>query len=448
MKKKWWLPFIFFLLSTSVVWANGGPVAWTETTPVGAVGLKQNDDISLVREDLAIDILDLNTYKVKAQYKLSSSAQIDKLQFGVPISWTIGGFYDIDPETIEEQYDRAPPEEIMKDIDKISRMIKIGVNGTSVSCTPVFDRHIFPFAKKEDSNPGSYTRVAAWCVAAIDFRKGDNRVSLEYNAQMDFEDMEFSKSALTEFSDRTISYLLYPAGYWNGIAREIHISVDPGPYQGYLKIKHPDRFIKKNNRWVWDRNKVDLNEAGKVDIILDRRVPEANQLATWNKREYLKFNEMTTVRASSELPPGKTSTYKAKNVLDGNPDTAWCEGKPNNGAGEYLEFRSQKESFSKVNNFCRLEGLTLSNGYQKNQSVYTLNNRIKKIAISDCQGGHRTEVPLLLQGTDYRFATELIKEKLDLIPDSSCFRIEILDTIPGKVNDTCISEVSLVVNCG
>jgi len=449
MSKYWWFPAILLLI-TPEVWANGGPVAWTETTPVGAIGLKQNQSVSLVSENLQIKVLDLNTYSVKAHYRLHSSARLSKLQFGVPINWTFSEFRDVDPDTLENRYDQPPPKEVVKDVTNISQGIRLKVNGSPVRCRPMFDRHAFLFAKQEDSQPGSNTRVAAWCVATIGFKKGENRLSLEYHAQMDFEDMVFSKSALTEFSDRGLTYLLYPAGYWDGVAGEIQIVIDPGPYKGYLTIKQPQGFVQDNERWVWTQKQVDLKQVRMVDVTLDRSVDDANQLATWNKWGDIKFNKATTVRASSELPPSKKTTYVAANVLDGDPDTAWCKGAPGDGVGQYLEFRAKKDSFAKnMESFCTLEGLIVSKGYLKSQGVYMLNNRISKIAISDCNGGNKTEVPSLVKADDYRFGTAFIRRGyLRFIPNASCFRIEILDTIPGQVNDTCISEVSLVVNCG
>lgn len=206
----------------------------------------------------------------------------------------------------------------------------------------------------------------------------------------------------------------------------------------------------------------------------------ANELSNWNNHSYVKFNDCALVKPSSELAPIKKITYSAKNILDGNAKTAWCADKANDSEGMFLEFRSKQGTFAgSLKDYCSIEGLMLTTGYTKNQNIYLSNNRIKRIAISDCNGNFR-EVYSFKPDKDFRFGATLIKNempeeawnkfikayrakhgnnythpdykkapkpKMDFIKQTSCFRIEILETEGSEANDTCISEVALVINC-
>lgn len=477
---------VFAILSVIFVqrsWANGGPVAWTETTPVGAIGLEQNTEVSLKRERLDIKVTGLNTYRVDAGYELYSQNFIDNLEFGVPINWIVD-FSDLEPEQLAELAKKGPSQGVISEIHEILKTISITFNGEKIAGQPIHNDQYFKFAQKDDLKFGDNTTIRSWYVAKIKLKKGKNTIALQYDGQLDFEDYQFSKSALTTFDDRKFNYLLYPAGYWSGLVDEIIVSVDPGPYYDYIDVLLPTSdFTRKGHTWFWRGSNVDLKEVRAMVISLSKIVPAAHQLTTWNGQSRVRLNEFAEVRASSELPPVKQITYSAVNVLDGNSQTAWCAGKKSDGGNCYLEFRSKQDTFAdSMGYYCSIEGLMMAAGYTKSQKIYSTNNRIKKIAISDCEGKFR-EVCTLRPEKDYRFGSILIENelpkeayekfmrdykakhgndythpdlkkapeaKMDFIQTSSCFRVEILETEAGETGeagDTCISEMAIVWNC-
>ena len=71
--------------------------------------------------------------------------------------------------------------------------------------------------------------------------------------------------------------------------------------------------------------------------------------------------------ASSELPDDGNVTYAARNVYDGDLNTAWTENAYGMGEGEWIEV-----SFDK-----KIPGaLTIYNGYQKTEDLYYQNARV------------------------------------------------------------------------
>lgn len=263
--------------------------------------------------------------------------------------------------------------------------------------------------------------------------------------------------------------------------KSLKVIIDPGPYYDHVEFLSPAFVFTKNDRtWIWHGSQVDLKKITAIHLALSKTVVAANELSNWNNLSYVKFNDCASAKSSSELPPIEKIMYSAKNILDGNAKTAWCADKANDGESVFLEFTSKQDIFAScLREYCSIEGLMLTTGYIKNQNIYSSNNRIKKIALSDCSGKFRN-VYSIQPDEDFRFGAILIKNeiperawnkfikgyrakhgnnythpdykkapkpKMDFIRQTSCFRIEILETEGSEANDTCISEAALVINC-
>jgi hypothetical protein len=77
------------------------------------------------------------------------------------------------------------------------------------------------------------------------------------------------------------------------------------------------------------------------------------------------------VNASSTAEPGRTATYDAKNLLDGDPATSWVEGKKDDGVGEGVFFRFNPGT--KVTTFF------VQNGYNASEKLWNQNGRVKQL---------------------------------------------------------------------
>ncbi|HUX97323.1 MAG TPA: hypothetical protein VMV47_16435 [Bacteroidales bacterium] len=115
---------------------------------------------------------------------------------------------------------------------------------------------------------------------------------------------------------------------------------------------------------------------------------------------------------SSELEPGnpfegELGPYGAHNLLDDDPATAWVEGVKGYGKGEYFHIDL---------GYALPEKLEIRNGYQKSETVFKKNSRVKSIKVTLFVGfhmpGHVTEI-----GDGY-YAKQIGSENLVVLRDA------------------------------
>jgi hypothetical protein len=138
------------------------------------------------------------------------------------------------------------------------------------------------------------------------------------------------------------------------------------------------------------------------------------------------------IKASSTLNSEKDTKYQAKNANDLSYQTAWVEGKPDEGIGEYLEY-------SFYNKSPRITQIIISNGYVKSDAAWKNNNRVKKLRLS-INGKAFGILNLEDSKNDQIFDLGTFghnKNGTDLI-----LKFEIAEVYKGdKFNDTAITEI-------
>ncbi len=138
------------------------------------------------------------------------------------------------------------------------------------------------------------------------------------------------------------------------------------------------------------------------------------------------------VKSSSSLNSEKGIKYHAKNANDLSYRTAWVEGKPDEGIGEYLEYYFK-------NNSPRITEIIISNGYMKSETAWKNNNRVKKLKLI-INGKLFGILNLEDSKSDQTFELGTFghnKNGTDLI-----LRFEIVEVYKGdKFNDTAITEI-------
>ncbi|MGN9167659.1 hypothetical protein DX902_03640 [Paenibacillus jamilae] len=130
------------------------------------------------------------------------------------------------------------------------------------------------------------------------------------------------------------------------------------------------------------------------------------------------------IKASSTLPSKGTQTYDAKNLVDRDSSTAWCEGVNGNGEGETIVL--DLGSLQKVN------GIQIINGYAKSEKSYRENNRVQQLKLEFSDGSS-------LEMNDFN-TRKKFKEPIH----TSFIKLTILSVERGtKYQDTCISDIRL-----
>lgn len=132
-----------------------------------------------------------------------------------------------------------------------------------------------------------------------------------------------------------------------------------------------------------------------------------------------------TFCGSSVLSPQAGNVYVPRNLVDDNLTTAWVEGKPGDGIGEWIlaDFTAVK----------KVTAIRLLNGYHKNVDVFKKNNRVREAEIVFSNGKKQ---PISLQDRDGAqdfIMPEPVEARWVQVKIVSVFRGE-------KFQDTAISE--------
>ncbi len=132
---------------------------------------------------------------------------------------------------------------------------------------------------------------------------------------------------------------------------------------------------------------------------------------------------------SSALAPQGSNTYGPRNLAR---DGAWCEGKKGYGIGEIIKLRY--EPYETDNGPPSYDRLIIGNGYDKSNSTFVDNSRVKQIEIKTDK--ERSWVRSLQDKMGEQVV--LLGEEISPVSIS----ITILSVYPGrKYQDTCISTL-------
>lgn len=133
--------------------------------------------------------------------------------------------------------------------------------------------------------------------------------------------------------------------------------------------------------------------------------------------------------ASSVRKSEDGNFYFPNFAFDNNPATAWCEGAPGAGLGEWLQFNFDRE--------VTLKQIKIQPGYFKNDKVWAKNNRLAKITVKFSDNSTR----------ELSFSDERKQQTLDIgRTRTNWVKITIEDYFAGASDsdDTLISDVSFV----
>lgn len=143
-----------------------------------------------------------------------------------------------------------------------------------------------------------------------------------------------------------------------------------------------------------------------------------------------------TPSASSTLAGGG---YGVKNLSDHKAATAWVEGKPEDGIGEWVEFKFDKQAWEdKAYAFAGV--IYIVNGYAKTPALFRENNRVKTLRVS-YNGRVLCDLALADTMQLQTFRIQQLRPANCMLGDT--IRFEIRDVYRGtKYRDTCLTELS------
>lgn len=185
--------------------------------------------------------------------------------------------------------------------------------------------------------------------------------------------------------------------------------------------------VNSNNRGNNNSSDKETNNSDNTANANEKTGKSGNQNANTSNGDQAKAALSITATASSTRVPLKSYTYEAAQVLDKNLQTAWIEGVPGPGLGEWIRCDFDRE--------VKLNRITLTPGYFKNPSIWKQNNRLAAATLYFSDGSSRR----------YTFPDLMQERLLDTGGIRTRFvRLVIDEMYPGSVDseDTAISEIS------
>lgn len=162
---------------------------------------------------------------------------------------------------------------------------------------------------------------------------------------------------------------------------------------------------------------------------------------------------IATVSTSSELKSQGTSSYGKGNLTDMTESTAWAEGKPGLGLGEWIEFKitdaykkwgyNDKDFVPKA-----IRGVfVIQTGYAKSPGIWKRNGR--PVKLRSYHNGRPVSIVMLRDTPDFQLFNIFPDGQEVEIREGDVIRFEILDVVKGmRDEDACISEFHIEGSCG
>ena len=142
-----------------------------------------------------------------------------------------------------------------------------------------------------------------------------------------------------------------------------------------------------------------------------------------------------TIAATSTLGPGKTARYDAINLLDGDRNTAWVEGRQGDGVGERLIMLMRPNAI--------IKGILVENGYAASADLWRKNSRVKELSFEVVfSDGSMGQGGVLLSDSDQAQFFFLGFKKSDSLAVGE-ITFTIISVYPGtKYDDSCLATLS------
>ncbi len=432
------LPLLLLLASPAAL-PNGGPVAWSPPTGMGDGSPQVSARVRLVREDLHLKIgADPDVYEVEARYVLSNPGAPVRVRYGVPLTWA--------DEQAEDEKEAA--------LQRAARGVSIELGGARGGCEvgPVLEEpqpFPVPGLHASESPP-----IVAWCLTELTIPTGEAvPLTLRYRAATRFTDRETSTSPTTRFDTRDLIYPLFPAAGWAG-RPDLNVRLDLGSWAETTTILHPAGARRVGDVYSWSLPKTDLRELAAIVAQVDVDAVFGHRQLVATNRQQEAYSMTLSARASSVLAGGG---YEVDGLLDGLAETAWCEGVEGDGVGEWVELsvaRPPREAY------CQVHGLVIVPGYARSQAVWEDNNRVASVSVGPCGG--EAELVALSPSRRHDASATLIElaaapsglrlslaQSLITNPSQACVRVTLQSVEAGaRHQDTCLSELAALINCG
>ncbi|MCX6850470.1 MAG: hypothetical protein NTY98_16240 [Verrucomicrobia bacterium] len=412
------------LLVTTAMHANGGGYS------KGVVSTSAFQPIGVEQVEMLSELLEINLHieyaDVRIEYVLHNPGKKVTVECGFPAVFDNPGGYP--PPLAPGQ--RATPRK-PQELEAFSLL----ADGKAIAAKVTEDEAVVPGF--------SVRKIASWHVVKIPFAEGQTRhIQVSYR-----NPYHISFHSVSEDWTRTapsLTYAFSAAALWAGPIKQGTVivnatSVDPAK----VRFNHPKRFVGEKGTWKWSF--ADLEPTLEDDLVIQTHLDEhgynGGYLAEggeWkdgsrkNARWMMKAG--FTATASSFLKEADGTEHKPENVRSWLRSSAWVEGHPSDGVGEFITLTLKKPA--------KVGRVRIVNGFARSRELYEANNRVMMLKVSVNDGKpFNVEVPdEFLQEERFWFDLPANSELVKTV------KLEIAAIYPGTTyRDTAISSVELLV---
>lgn len=504
------IALIALIMKSNLALANLGISELGATSLNGDPQTVDISPVNLISEDLSLEITSWETYKVKAKYRLDGTKlkKETKVSFFLPLTnyffdashWTkepAGSDYlseDLqklyfrskyspfkdsedrkesltkeDEEKVHEALYPFEPKTMAKNLTKALATLKIEINGQSVSCNVDLVEGAsarWNTWRKECgvSFSGNCDFNKWWPKDSFPYRcngvlkiepKRINEINFSYVGSFEYvsesTDEEYDSLGFRSVSDRELVYHLWPAAKWgNGKVQDLTVKISNSMEPGISAIGLPFRKDRDGNYFYYGKN-VDFSKYRTIQMKIPAHLPNADlSVALFSKSalSVAAYSVKPKLSASSTLKQSSSLNYSTENLLDGKLETAWCEGAPGPGKGQWLVLDFSKarvvDSANIINfDYRNLKSIKMTVGYAKSRQVFLQNTRPKVFNISTCSNKVLDTYEVSRADLDY-FKSNINVQIFPNAPPTDfdgCIKISFDQVEKGTSEDLCLSEV-------
>lgn len=406
--------------------ANGGGADLNAVYSSGKVKLVPAPELSVESE--TIDIRFEGEYaKVRTTYSLLNAAEARTFDFAFAV------------DAVKDNFGWGEPWDGVSDV---SREWALMLPEFSISQSGVARKVV---ARDEEYKAWAYGRDTAilrrWMIATLVLARGANEIVVEYRIQLASAEYGWDTKGprphglYPDRSDGVFIYDLAPSGsFGNGRAKRLTVSYDfsAALAAGFRVVESfPLGAVSGADTVTATWEDFDYASAPPLRVELD---PLGYLLRTGSERAPL---PVASVRASSILG----TAYGAEKAVDGDLSTAWAEGAPGPGIGEWIEFSFPEGAGPRL--------LLVAGGFMANARLYDANNRVARLRIEFGYEGRKpeaVEVDVAPRAYPVSVPFSSFHEYATAIPLRTpicvSVRITVLAVEAGsRYDDTCLAEV-------
>lgn len=444
---------LLFTLTSHLACANG----WMSESPYLKGGeIIIDSSIDLVSEDIYFELYE-NKFITKVTYNVQSSTPSYSGTLSFPVLCKSKEYetdnidcindFSVSINGIKTSFSEADSSELLQ----FEKQFKTNVYDKNIISQHFNKGGIHPTTPEQ----GSYVKLFN---ASIHSSGPSFSIKVEYSTPYYYNWSGFTKSSLYYYSNDLVFYDFRPASSWvEKPATKLSVIIKNIGAKGEIVLPS-DWSFDQPVKGTYSAKISPFVPAKTKNLIIG--INQSNFKQYKSHKETNKNIEFSI--SSTDTLPHKKNRYEAQNASDSRASTAWCTRNKTSKIRMEISPKASKKPYH-----CQFEGIGIMNGYTKSEKTWRNNRKVKRgiFRVNQNYAAH-FELPLVKERNEfiaYDFIQHIASrantilgptERSDIYLRANStqeliIEIEILETYKGeKYEDTCISEIFPLYNCG